>query len=207
MGAWGGIVCLRQSCVLPWSCISEVGWILVTGFVLVYIREIIPLGSCFNTLHPNLIFLICCNCCLHFISLVQFSSTVLVLPHFCYIFVLFQKQNKPPFSFDVFSPFSLIYSSRNWLSLAERWPKLPVELCLYSLGNAKPALAREVQHLRSFSGLTAAFVSHYIWSKYLSASLEEKTTPNNYLWKVESYPNWEKTQKTTVSEKGWENAF
>lgn len=58
-------------------------------FILLYIRGIPLLAKCFNTLHPDLIFLICCNCCLHLISLVQFSSTVLVPPYFYHIFVPF----------------------------------------------------------------------------------------------------------------------
>lgn len=73
-------------------------------------------------------------------------------------------------------------------SLAQRWPKLCTKLCTYPLWNAKPALSREVQHMRSFSGLTAAFVSHYIWSKYMSAPLE-KIKPN------------QNKKQTTTSEK------
>lgn len=51
-------------------------------FVLAYIRGIIPLASFFNTLHVDLIFLICCDCCLHFICLVQFSPLFWFLSHF-----------------------------------------------------------------------------------------------------------------------------
>lgn len=127
-------------------------------------------------------------------TLVSISFALFSSPHcfgFCHIFIPFQKQNKTPLSFDIFS---LIYSSHHWLSLAERWPKLRVELCLYSLGNAKPALAREVQHLRSFSGLTAAFVSRYIWSKYLSGPLGKKKKVHLKSGKL---PKLGKTNKVT----------
>lgn len=173
-------------------------------FVLVYVRAIILLARCFITLHPGVVFLICCNCCLHFIPLVQLSCIVLVPPHFCHIFVPFLKQNKTSLPFGVFSPFLLIYSSHHRLSSAERWPKLHIELCLYTLGNAKPALPREVQLLRSFSGLTAAFVSHCIWSKYVSASLGVK---KEIPLKSGKLPELGNKPKTIFSEEGWENEF
>lgn len=53
-------------------------------FVLVYVRGIIPLARCFNTLHQDLIFLICCDCCNFPCSvLLRCFGSFPILSHFC----------------------------------------------------------------------------------------------------------------------------
>lgn len=68
-------------------------------------------------------FLISCNCCLHFFFLVQFSSSVLVSPLFCHI-LSHSKAEPNPALLRNFLLFSLSFSSCYWLSLAEGWRKL-----------------------------------------------------------------------------------
>lgn len=63
-------------------------------------------------------------------------------------------------------------------NLGQRGPKLCTELCTYLLWKCTTYTSGEVQHMRSFSGLTAAFVSHCIWSKYVSAPVEKIKTPH-----------------------------
>lgn len=116
--------------------------------------------------------------------LCSFSSIALVrpphpnaphLPHphrFCNIISPSKSKTTLLFPLTFSYPSLLISSSCHQLTLA------PTHLsCAFTLENAKPALARGVQHLRAFSGLTAAFVSHYIWTKYLPAPLQEKKLP------------------------------
>lgn len=171
-------------------------------FVLVYIRGIIPLARCFNTLHQDLIFLICCDCC-NFpcsVLLCCFGSSP-ILSHFC---PLPKAEQNPSFlwRFLPLPPYLFLPSPTQFsreVTKAAHW--------------AVPLLSGECQTCTGRSSAfeilfrtDCCFCKSLYMVKTLVCSFGGKKK-KDYLWKAESYPNWKKTQKTTFSEKGWENDF
>lgn len=139
------------------------------------------------------------------ISFLLHFPPIFLPPCFCHIFVPFLPKKESLSTSDVSS---LSHPSHSFCQFRPEVTKavhqavyLPsVECTTYTSG--------EVQYMRSFSGLTAAFGSHYIWSKYLSAPVEKiKTKQNTPLpLKSRKLPKLE-DKTTTFSEKGWVNDF
>lgn len=130
------------------------------------------------------------------------SSTALVHPpthHFCNIISHSKSRTTPLFPLIFSHPSLLISSSCHQLSLAERWPELHLELCLYS-GECQNCTGKRSTAFEILFRTDCFFCKSLYMDKILPCSSARK---QNYLWKAEGYLTWETPQKTAFSERLW----